>query len=127
MLPLRPMPTFRGVSKSLALLVLLLWGHASMAQIEHKKPRSIEAENRRAVRENRDADVPYKDSHLDIDRDKSQRGHSDQSRAERKAKVNSYDHGLAPNAKGPGMFGLRNLKKGSKKGHKDKAKEEAKK
>jgi hypothetical protein len=48
--------------------VLLLATTAAHAQIEASSPASQRAANRRALREARRTDAPYKDSHLDVSR-----------------------------------------------------------
>jgi hypothetical protein len=48
--------------------VLLLASTAAHAQIEASSPANQRAANRRALREARRTDAPYKDSHLDVSR-----------------------------------------------------------
>jgi hypothetical protein len=56
--------------------VLLLTTTAAHAQIEASSPASQRAANRRALREARRTDAPYKDSHLDVSRHPQRPGDS---------------------------------------------------
>jgi len=98
-------------SRSALLLLLmallgLLSGPLAHGQIVHEKPGKIKAANRRALREAKKTDSPYKDSHLDVTRDQLKRGQSTQPQAEA-SKAVDYKKGTAPNVKPPGFLGLR--------------------
>lgn len=94
----------------LLLLVLavvgLLSGPLAHGQIVEEKPGKIKAANRRALREAKKTDSPYKDSHLDVTRDQLKRGQSTQPQLET-SKAVDYKKGTAPNVKPPGFLGLR--------------------
>jgi len=81
----------------------------ALAQIVREKPRKVKAANRRALREARDAEVPYKDTHLDVSKDRLKRGSSEPKNVTSNSKLN-YKTGKAPNVK-PGFLGLRRKKK----------------
>ena len=117
-----PYPTRPGRSHWLLLLLwLALPVAAATAQIVREKPGRIKADNRKARREVRHTDTPYKDSHLAVGKERLKRG-SSQAAPETREKQDSYKTGLAPNVKGPGLFGLRNKKKGGKKAAKEEPK-----
>jgi hypothetical protein len=94
----------------LLLLVLavlgLLSGPLAHGQIVKEKPAKIKAANRRALRDAKKTDSPYKDSHLDVTRDQLKRGQSTQTQVET-SKAVDYKKGTAPNVKPPGFLGLR--------------------
>lgn len=92
------------------LLAALLSAPAAHAQIVREKPGQVKAANRRALREAKKTDSPYKDSHLDVTRDRLKRGQSTQTKPEKSDEVN-YKKGTAPNVKGPGLLGVRRKKK----------------
>jgi hypothetical protein len=92
------------------LLAALLSMPAAQAQIVREKPGKVKAANRRALREARKTDSPYKDSHLDITRDHLKRGQSNQPQPDNSDEVN-YKKGTAPNVKSPGLLGARRKKK----------------
>ncbi|MBH8570665.1 hypothetical protein KB206_17360 [Microvirga sp. STS02] len=89
--------------------VFLLNAAPAQAQIERVKPGKIKAANRRALREDRSTDSPYKDSHLDVTRGQLKRGESTQPVPEIRKDLN-YKSGTAPNVKPPGFLGLRRKK-----------------
>ncbi|MBD2767030.1 hypothetical protein IC235_03870 [Hymenobacter sp. BT664] len=97
-------------SALLALGLLLGSTQAANAQIVPQKPAQVKAANRRALRETRQTDSPYKDSHLGVTADQLKRGESTQPQPETNKSVN-YRKGTAPNVKGPGFLGLRRRKK----------------
>ncbi|MGY3091208.1 hypothetical protein ACVWYF_004274 [Hymenobacter sp. UYAg731] len=81
----------------------------AQAQIERTKPGKIKAANRRALREDRTTDSPYKDSHLGVTRVQLKRGQSTQAVPETRKDLN-YKSGTAPNVQPPGFLGLRRKK-----------------
>ena len=89
--------------------VLLLNAAPAQAQIERTKPGKVKAANRRALREDRTTDSPYKDSHLDVTRAQLKRGQSTQAVPETRKDLN-YKSGTAPNVQPPGFLGLRRRK-----------------
>lgn len=94
-------------SALLALLMGLALGHGvAHAQIVDEKPAKVKAANRRALREAKRTDSPYKDSHLDVTADQLKRGKSAQPQADVSRDVN-YKKGTAPNVKPAGLLGLR--------------------
>lgn len=107
----RPVPAPR-VSRSrvggLAALVLLaiLLTPAAQAQIAREKPGRIRAANRRALREARTTESPYKDSHLAVTIDRLKRGASNEPRPATNRELD-YKTGTAPNVQPPGLLGLR--------------------
>ena len=60
------------------LLAGLLGSHRSSAQIVREKPAQVKAANRRALREAKRTESPYKDSHLDVTSARLKRGQSTQ-------------------------------------------------
>jgi hypothetical protein len=90
----------------LALLLVGLLAPAAQAQIVHEKPGRIRAANRRALREARTTESPYKDSHLDVTPDRLKRGASNEPRPATNPQVD-YKTGTAPNVQPPGLLGLR--------------------
>jgi hypothetical protein len=91
----------------LGLAVLgLLGGPLAHGQIVKEKPAKIKAANRRALRDAKKTDSPYKDSHLDVTREQLKRGQSTQAQVET-SKAVDYKKGTAPNVKPPGFLGLR--------------------
>ncbi|MDO7875190.1 hypothetical protein Q5H93_10645 [Hymenobacter sp. ASUV-10] len=60
-------------------LSLLLVGAAypALAQISHAGPAKVKAANRKALREARKADTPYKDTHLAVPKNRLKRGASE--------------------------------------------------
>ncbi|WP_201985871.1 hypothetical protein [Hymenobacter rubidus] len=86
-------------------VVGLLSGPLAHGQIVHEKPGKIKAANRRALRESKKTDSPYKDSHLDVTREQLKRGQSTPSRPEGSEDLR-YKNGTAPNVK-KGLLGLR--------------------
>jgi hypothetical protein len=85
---------------------LCLGSGAARAQIVHAKPAKVKAANRRALREAKRTDSPYKDSHLDVTADQLKRGKSTQPQPNVARDVN-YGKGTAPNVKPAGLLGLR--------------------
>jgi hypothetical protein len=98
----------------LLLLVLavlgLLSGPLAYGQIVKEKPAKIKAANRRALREAKHTESPYKDSHLDVTREQLKRGQSNPAQIETN-KAGEYKKGTAPNAQQSGLLGRRNKKK----------------
>ena len=94
-----------GLLLGLSLLGLLS-GPPAHGQIAPEKPGKIKAANRRALREAKRTDSPYKDSHLDVTRAQLKRGQSAQPPA-MTSKAVDYNKGTAPNVKPPGFLGLR--------------------
>jgi hypothetical protein len=84
----------------------LLSGPLAHGQIVHEKPAKIKAANRRALRDAKKTDSPYKDSHLDVTREHLKRGQSTPVQVETNKAVD-YKKGTAPNVKPPGFLGLR--------------------
>lgn len=103
-----PAPSSSPAARLLALLslLLLLAAPAAHAQIAKEKPGRIRAANRRALREARAIESPYKDSHLDVQADHLRRGDSNVPRPEASRRTN-YATGTAPNVKPPGLLGFR--------------------
>ncbi|MFC6222491.1 hypothetical protein ACFP2F_04495 [Hymenobacter artigasi] len=93
----------------LAVAVFLLSTAPARAQIEPTKPGKIKAANRRALREDRTTESPYKDSHLDVTRVQLKRGRSTQAVPETRKDLD-YKTGTAPNVQPPGFLGLRRKK-----------------
>jgi hypothetical protein len=91
-------------------LGLLLAHEAAQAQIVREKPGRVKAANRRALRESNRTESPYKESHLQITRERLKRGTSDQPQPEGSNELH-YKNGLAPNVKEPGLLGIRRKKK----------------
>ena len=89
--------------------ILLLSAAPAQAQIEHTKPGKIKAANRRALREGRTTDSPYKESHLDVTRGQLRRGQSTQVVPEIRKDLD-YKSGTAPNVRPAGFLGLRRKK-----------------
>ena len=136
-LPLRPRPLrsprpLASLSRLLGLLAVVIFlpnAAPVQAQIEPVKPGKIKAANRRALREDRTTDSPYKDSHLDVTRVQLKRGQSTQAVPETRKDLN-YKTGTAPNVQPPGFLGLHRRKnslqrppKESSSSKKEKAKE----
>ena len=69
------------------LLAGLLGSHRSSAQIVHEKPAQVNAANRRALREARRTESPYKESHLDVTPARLKRGQSTQPVPEGSSKL----------------------------------------
>ena len=90
----------------LVLLLLLLVAPAARAQIAKERPGRIRAANRRALREARQIESPYKDSHLDVTPDRLRRGDSNAPQPEGSRRT-KYATGTAPNVKPPGLLGFR--------------------
>ena len=104
-----PAPSCSGpgrLARLLALLLLVLAAPAAHAQIAKERPGHIRAANRRALREARQIDSPYKESHLDVTREQLRRGNSNEPQPEASRRTN-YATGTAPNVKPPGLLGLR--------------------
>ena len=105
----RPLASLSRLLGLLAVAVLLLNAAPAQAQIERTKPGKVKAANRRALREDRTTDSPYKDSHLDVTRAQLKRGQSTQAVPETRKDLN-YKTGTAPNVQPPGFLGLRHRK-----------------
>ena len=107
----RPVPAPRAslsrVGGLLALVLLLagLLAPAAKAQIVSEKPGRIRAANRRALREARTTESPYKDSHLDVTPDRLKRGGSNEPRPATNPQLD-YKTGTAPNVQPPGLLGV---------------------
>ncbi|MDO7850089.1 hypothetical protein [Hymenobacter convexus] len=99
-----------AASPSAAWLVLLaalcLGSGAAHAQIVDAKPAQVKAANRRALREAKRTESPFKESHLDVTAEQLKRGKSTQPQTETSRDVN-YKKGTAPNVKPAGLLGLR--------------------
>ena len=111
--PALPMPHLRPqASRSGLLLTLLLIGAgllgspAAHGQIMPQKPAQVKAANRRALRETRSTESPYKESHLAVTSDRLKRGESTQPRPETSRDLD-YKTGTAPNVKPAGLLGRR--------------------
>jgi hypothetical protein len=128
---LRPVPAPRAsrsrVAGLLALVLLVagLLAPAAYAQIVKEKPGRIRAANRRALREARTTESPYKDSHLDVTSDRLKRGDSNEPRPATNRALD-YKTGTAPNVQPPGLLGIRR-KKAIQSSQNQKAKKEKKK
>lgn len=117
MRPNQPPPMLRllpPASRSLLLLLCvagaaLLGSPAAHGQIVKQKPGQVKAANRRALRETRSTESPYKESHLAVTPDRLKRGESTQPRAETSSDLN-YKTGTAPNVKPVGLLGRRKKK-----------------
>jgi hypothetical protein len=99
-----------AASRSGRLLVLLaaaLWLGlgAAQAQIVREKPAQVKAANRRALREAKRTDAPFKDSHLDVTADRLKRGKSTQPQPDISQELRYK--GTAPSVKPAGFLGLR--------------------
>ena len=92
----------------LALLLLMvgLLAPAAQAQIVKENPGRIRAANRRALREARATESPYKDSHLAVTSDRLKRGASNEPRPTTNRELD-YKTGTAPNVQPAGLLGLR--------------------
>ncbi|MBJ6108925.1 hypothetical protein JAO73_07890 [Hymenobacter sp. BT523] len=89
----------------LAALLLWLGGGAAQAQIVREKPAQVKAANRRALREAKRTESPFKDSHLDVTPARLKRGQSTQPQAQVDQEL-CYK-GTAPGVKPAGFLGLR--------------------
>ena len=87
----------------------MLTAAPAQGQIAPIKPGKIKAANRRALREDRTTESPYKDSHLDVTRGQLKRGRSTQAVPEIRKDLD-YKTGTAPNVQPPGFLGLRRRK-----------------
>ena len=69
------------LSSLLPILVLSLLlagaGRPALAQISHAGPGKVKAANRKALREARKTDTPYKDTHLAVPKNRLKRGASE--------------------------------------------------
>ena len=107
--PMQPQSSRAGRLAALLSLLLLLAGLAAApahAQITKEKPGRIRAANRRALREAREIDSPYKDSHLDVTRERLRRGGSTEPQPNA-SRDTEYATGTAPNVKPPSLLGIR--------------------
>ena len=97
-------------SRGLGLLglvwLLVLLASVAQAQIVREKPGRIRAANRRALREARATESPYKDSHLTVRPDQLKRGASNEPRPATNPEYD-YKTGTAPNVQPPGLLGMR--------------------
>lgn len=105
----RPLASRSRLPGLLAIVVFLLNAAPAPAQIAPVKPGKIKAANRRALREDRTTDSPYKDSHLGVTRGQLRRGQSTQAVPETRKDLD-YRTGTAPNVQPPGFLGLRRKK-----------------
>ncbi|SFQ20998.1 hypothetical protein [Hymenobacter arizonensis] len=95
-------------------LVLLLSSQAASAQIVHEKPGQHKAATRRALRDAKRTDAPYKDSHLGVTAARLKRGQSDPPKLKPYDELdNEVDYEPEPvvQAKKSGFLGLRRNKK----------------
>lgn len=110
--PLHPAPAPRASRSRLArvagllVLGLSMMATVAQAQIVQEKPGRIRAANRRALREARATESPYKDSHLAITPDRLKRGASNEPRPATSPELD-YKTGTAPNVQPPGLLGMR--------------------
>ena len=88
----------------------LLTSQLATAQIVHEKPGKIKAANRRALREAKSTESPYKDSHLSVTPARLKRGGSAQVAPEGSKRL-QYRDGNVPNVKKPGLLGIGRKKK----------------
>ena len=108
--PLPPKSSRKAAAPVLT-LVLLLVGGTVMGQIVHPTPGRIKAENRRALRDARNIETPYKDSHLGITPSRLKRGDSPQAPPEGSKRLR-YKKSTALKVKPPGLLdNLRRRKK----------------
>jgi hypothetical protein len=110
---MRPRPMWTPApsrSARLLWLVVALWlgCGAAQAQIVREKPAQVKAANRRALREAKRTDAPFKDSHLDVTAARLKRGQSTQPQPEISQELRYK--GTAPGVKPPGLLGLRHDK-----------------
>jgi hypothetical protein len=84
----------------------LLGSPAAQGQIVQQKPAQVKAANRRALRETRNTDLPYKESHLALTPNRLKRGESVQPRAETSRELD-YKTGTSPNVRPVGLLGRR--------------------
>ena len=96
----------RGHVAGLLLLLALLIAQTTQAQITREKPGRIRAANRRALREARATESPYKDSHLAVTPDRLKRGSSNEPSPAIDHQLD-YKTGTAPNVQPPGLLGMR--------------------
>ncbi|WP_426060402.1 hypothetical protein [Hymenobacter sp. B1770] len=109
----------RQVSRSLRLglllaLALLLSSQVATAQIVHEKTAKHKAATRRALRDAKRTDAPYKDSHLGVTAARLKRGQSDPPKLQPYDELdNEVDYEPEPvvQAKKSGFLGLRLGKK----------------
>ena len=71
-----PLASHKWLIAVLFLLAGLLNSHRSSAQIVYEKPAQVKAANRRALREAKRTESPYKESHLDVTPARLRRGQS---------------------------------------------------
>ncbi|UOQ98473.1 hypothetical protein MUN81_03055 [Hymenobacter sp. 5317J-9] len=88
-----------------AALLLWLGGGTAQAQISREKPAQVKAANRRALREAKRTDSPFKDSHLDVTPARLKRGQSTQPQPQIDPELRYK--GTAPGVKPRGFLGLR--------------------
>ena len=103
---MRPQSSRAGRLAALLSLLLLLAAAPAHAQITKEKPGRIRAANRRALREAREIDSPYKDSHLDVTPERLRRGGSTEPQPNA-SRDTDYATGTAPNVKPPSLLGIR--------------------
>lgn len=87
-------------------LLIGLLAPVAQAQIVKEKPGRIRAANRRALREARTTESPYKDSHLAVTPGRLKRGASNETRPATNRELD-YKTGTAPNVQPPGLLGVR--------------------
>ncbi len=74
-----------------------------------EKPSQVKAANRRALRDAKRIDSPYKESHLDITRARLKRGESTQRLPEGSDELH-YKTGNSPNLRPASFLGRRKIK-----------------
>lgn len=103
----RPQASRSGLLLKLFIIgASLLGSPAAHGQIVQQKPAQVKAANRRALRETRSTESPYKESHLAVTPDRLRRGESTQPRAETSRELD-YRTGTAPNVRPVGLLGRR--------------------
>lgn len=101
----------RRVAAALLSVGLLLGSECTMAQTFHATPARLKAENRRALRDARSTETPYKDSHLGVTSARLKRGNSPQGPPEGSEALR-YKKNTAVKVKPPGLLdNLRRRKK----------------
>lgn len=106
-----PMPRPQASRSGLLLILLvigagLLGSPTAHGQIVQQKPAQVKAANRRALRETRHTESPYKESHLTVTPNRLKRGESTQPHAEI-SRALDYKTGKSPNVRPVGLLGRR--------------------
>ena len=102
------LPLFRIGWRTLGAALLLALGLSTLsaqAQIAHEKPGKVKAANRRALRETKHTEAPYKDTHLQVTRAQLKRGKSDQPVPAGSKDLRFREDGT-PAVKEPGFLGM---------------------